>query len=55
MTKREKMMAQFAANAKEADRRNDVTARKQASNDWRELATSREAKAAPDYITWAGR
>ena len=53
--KRNDLMKQYRANAKNADSRGDVVARRQASDNWRELATDSEASRAPRYLTWSGR
>lgn len=55
MTKRTSLLKSFASQAKEYDRRGDVTLRNQASNNWRDNATEAEAAKAPRYLTWIGR
>lgn len=55
MSTKTEILKQYAAQAKEADRRNDVTLRNQWSNQWRELASESQAKKAPAYLTWVGR
>ena len=53
--KRIELLAAFAHQAEEYDRRGDVVLRTQAANSWREVATSSEAAKAPESLTWTGR
>jgi hypothetical protein len=55
MSKRNEMMTQFKRQAREYDRLGDVTLRRQAAQNWRELATDAESQKAPTYLTWPGR
>ena len=55
MNKRLSLMKQYAAQAKEYDRRGDVVLRTQAANNWHEQATAAEVAKAPRYLTWIGR
>lgn len=55
MSKRNEMMTQFKSLARVHDRTGDVTLRRQAAQNWRELATDAEAAKAPAYLTWPGR
>ena len=41
--------------AKHADKRGDITKRREWAQEWRELATDAEAARAPEYLTWPGR
>lgn len=53
--KRLRLMIAYAMMAKEYDRRHNVVARRQAADDWRDLATEAESATAPEYLTWTGR
>lgn len=57
MTSKTGILKQYANQAKEADRRHDISMRNQWANQWREMATEAQAKKkkAPAYLTWAGR
>jgi hypothetical protein len=43
-------MKQYAANAKDADNRNDAHMRNEWAKKWRDLATKSEIRRAPKYL-----
>lgn len=55
MSTKTEILKQYAAQAKEADRRHDATLRNQWSNQWRELASEAQSNKAPSYLTWTSR
>ena len=52
---RRRLMRRYAEVAKERDAADDVVLRRQAADDWRDLATDAEARRAPKYLWWFGR